>query len=35
MAQVSDVLTPADNHVMVHMPCGELTIAEKIQPMPR
>ena len=35
MAQISDIITPTDNHVMVHMPCGELTIAEKIQPMPR
>lgn len=30
MAQVNDPIAPTDLHVLVHLPDGELTIAEKI-----
>ena len=35
MALKSDNITPADQHLLVHMPNGELSIAERIAPMPK
>ena len=35
MMMKSDTITPQDNHVLVHLPDGEMCIAEKIAPMPR
>ena len=35
MMQKSDTIAANDNHVLIHLPDGELCIAEKIAPMPR
>jgi len=35
MTMESDSVTANDRHVLVHLPAGDLTIAEKIAPMPK
>ena len=35
MQMKSDNITPADQHLLVHLPNGELSIAARIPPMPR
>lgn len=30
-----DEIDASDQHVLVHLPDGELSIAERVQPMPR
>ena len=35
MTMQSDQITPHDQHLLVHLPNGELSIAARIPPMPR
>ena len=35
MGPMSDQITPSDMHLLVHLPDGQLSIAERIPPMPK